>query len=413
MKPNATTAPLIAFTSYQKIVIAILAFLQFTIILDFMIISPLGAMLMPAFHITPAQFGLVVSVYAFSAGISGILAAGFADRFDRKKLLLFFYIGFLTGTLLCALAPNYEFLIGARLITGLFGGVVGSVVLAIMTDLFPMQQRGRVMGFIQTAFGASQVLGIPAGLYFANHWGWHSPFYMIVIVGALVGIFMFFKLEPINAHLQVKVDKSPFHHLWTTVTTPKYLMAFVATALLSLGGFMIMPFSTAFTVHNIGLQMADLPMIYLITGIAAILVGPLVGRATDSFGKFQVFLFGTIVSIVMVIIYTHMTLSPVWLVALVNVIMFVGIFSRMIPSQALMSAIPSMSNRGSFMAVSSSLQQISGGLGAVVAGLIVVETSDGRLEHFDKVGYVVAFMSLLTLMMVYVIHRSLKKSQQA
>lgn len=410
MSANQTTSqPLVPFTSYQKWVIGILAFLQFTIILDFMIMSPLGAMLMPAFQITPSQFGLVVSVYAFSAGASGILASGFADRFDRKKLLLFFYTGFLAGTLFCGLAPTYELLLAARIVTGLFGGVIGSIVLAITTDLFPMEKRGRVMGFIQTAFGASQVLGIPAGLYISQLWGWHAPFLMIVAVGALVGLVIFTKLEPVNGHLSLKTDKSPFHHLMTTVTNPNYLMAFVATALLSLGGFMIMPFGSAFTVHNMGIAMGDLPLIYLVTGICAMVTGPLIGRASDSFGKFKVFMFGTLISMVMVIFYTHMGLSPLWLVMLVNIIFFVGIFSRMIPSQALMSAIPTPANRGAFMAISSSLQQVSGGLGAVVAGLIVVEAADGSLQHFDKVGYVVAFTSLLTLMMMYIIHRSLSK----
>lgn len=160
------------FSKYQKTVIAILTFLQFTIILDFMIMSPLGAIMMPALNITPSQFGVVVSVYAFSAGISGILSAGFADRFDRKRLLLFFYTGFLIGTLFCALAPNYHLMILARMVTGLFGGVIGPIVFAMVTDLFPYENRGRVMGFIQTAFASSQVLGIPLGLYVSNKWGW-------------------------------------------------------------------------------------------------------------------------------------------------------------------------------------------------------------------------------------------------
>src|ERR1700750_529238 len=99
---------LLKFTGYQKFLIAILAFLQFTIILDFMIVSPLGAMVMPALSITPSQFGAAVSVYAFSAAFSGLAAAGFADRFDRKRLLLFFYGGFIAGTVLCGLAGSYH-----------------------------------------------------------------------------------------------------------------------------------------------------------------------------------------------------------------------------------------------------------------------------------------------------------------
>ena len=153
-----------AFTSYQRLVVIIMAFLQFSIILDFMVMSPLGAILMPALQITPSQFGLAVSAYAFSAGISAILAAGFADRFDRKSLLLFFYAGFILGTFLCAIAPTFHFLLFARTTTGVFGGVIGSVVLAITADLFPLQMRGRVMGVVQMAFAASQILGLPIGL---------------------------------------------------------------------------------------------------------------------------------------------------------------------------------------------------------------------------------------------------------
>src|SRR5438067_6791598 len=171
-----------SFSRYQSILVALLALVQFTIIIDFMIMSPLGAIMMPALDISAAQFGVAVSAYAFSAGISGILAAGFADRFDRKRLLLFFYAGFTLGTALCAIAPNYHVLLLGRIVTGLFGGVIGSVVLAIITDLFPLHLRGRVMGFVQTAFAASQVLGIPTGLFLANSWNWHVAF------GALVGL---------------------------------------------------------------------------------------------------------------------------------------------------------------------------------------------------------------------------------
>lgn len=394
-----------SFSGYQKFVVAILAFLQFTIILDFMIISPLGAMLMPALHITPTQFGVVVSAYAFSAGVSGFLAAGFADRFDRKRLLLFFYIGFVLGTLFCGLAPNYQFLLAARTITGLFGGVIGSIVLAITTDLFPFQMRGRVMGLLQTAFAASQILGIPAGLYISNLWGWHAPFFLIVAASTAVGILIWMYLKPIDAHLKIQTDHNVFVHLRTTMTNPAYTLAFLVTALLSLGGFMLMPFGSAFTVNNLGISMDHLPMIYLVSGIAAIFVGPLVGRMSDTFGKYNVFIFGTVVSIIMVAIYTHLGVTPLSLVILVNVLMFVGIFSRMIPSQALMSAIPSASNRGAFMAVSASLQQVTGGIASVLAGWIVVEGPNGVLERFDVVGYIIIGTSLVTLVMMYFIHR--------
>ncbi len=393
------------FTGYQKFVIAILAFLQFTIILDFMIMSPLGAILMPALKISPAQFGTVVSAYALSAGVSGFLSAGFADRYDRKKLLLFFYVGFVVGTLFCGLAPNYGFLLAARIVTGVFGGVIGSVVMAIATDLFPFQMRGRVIGFLQTAFAASQILGIPAGLFFSNHWGWHSPFIMIVTVSTIVGGIIFVYLKPVNAHLTEKSDRNAFHHLLTTLKNTDYILPFLTTGLLSLGGYMLMPFSSAYTVHNLGIHIGSLPSIYLFTGLASIFVGPLVGKASDVFGKLKVFMFGSLLSAIMVVIYTNLGITPIYAVVAVNTIMFIGIFSRMIPSQALMSAIPTPENRGAFMAISASLQQLSGGVASLVAGLIVVEGTDGFLEHFDTLGYIMVITTIATSIAMYLINQ--------
>lgn len=394
----------VTFTGYQKFVVALLAFLQFTIILDFMIMAPLGALMMPALKMEPSQFGVVVSAYAFSAGISGILASGFADRFDRKKFLLFFYVGFIIGTFLCAIAPSFHFMVLARIVTGLFGGVVGSVVLAIAADVFDLSLRGRVMGYIQTAFAASQILGLPAGLYISNLWGWHAPFFMIVAVSVLVGVIIVVYLKPIDAHVKAaRVDHNALNHMLTTVSNTKYLFAFAATALMSIGGFMLMPFGTDFTVQNLKLTMGDLPLIYLVTGVATIFIGPLVGKMSDSFGKLRTFIFGAILSAVMVVYYTNMGPSSLITVMIVNTVMFVGIFSRMIPSQALMSALPTPADRGAFMAVSSSLQSISGGIAAVIAGYIVVKRPDGFLEHFDILGYVlVATVTVTVFMMKYI-----------
>lgn len=405
---TSTSPENLAFTSYQKLVVALMAFLQFTIILDFMIISPLGAILMPALNISTHQFGLVVSAYAFSAGISGILASGFADRYDRKKLLLFFYAGFVIGTLLCGLAKTYEFLLFARILTGIFGGVIGSIILAITTDLFSFQMRGRVMGLIQTAFSASQILGLPIGLYLANRWDWHAPFMMIVASSIIAGIIIAAKMKPVDKHLLNRVDRKALHHFWKTISNRKYFLAFATTALLSTGGFMLMPFGSAFTVNNLGIDISKLPTIYLITGFCALIFGPLIGRAADKFGKFAVFIFGGTVSIIMVVIYTNMGVSPLWLVILVNAVLFVGIFSRIIPAQAIMSAIPEPENRGSFMAVSSSLQQMSGGLASIIAGSIVVSSASGQLEHFNTLGYILVGTTLTTMGMMYLINRSIQ-----
>ena len=400
------------FSRYQSSLVALLAFVQFTIILDFTIMSPLGAIIMPALEITAGQFGVAVSAYAFSAGISGILAAGFADRFDRKRMLLFFYIGFTLGTTLCALAPNYHVLLLGRIVTGLFGGVIGSIILAIITDMFALKLRGRVMGFVQTAFAASQVLGIPAGLFLSNHWNWHVSFGALVVLSIAAMIAVVVLMRPVNGHLLLKQDNNAFRHLIATIGQPRYTLAFGVTTLLATGGFMLMPFGSAYTVNNLGIDIVHLPTIYLVSGLFSIVTGPLVGRASDAFGKFPTFLFGSTLSVVMVLIYTHLDyFGHVGLptVIVVNVLMFVGIFSRMIPSQALISAIPEPSQRGSFSAVSASLQQLSGGLGSVLAAVIIAQNADGTLRHFDWLGYIVATTALISLTLMYFVQRSVAR----
>lgn len=400
------------FTRYQSFVLACMAFLQFTIILDFMILSPLGAFLMPSLDITPTQFGLVVSAYAFSAGASGLLAAGFADRFDRKKILLFFYAGFLVGTLLCGLANSYEFLMGARIITGLFGGVIGSIVFAITTDLFSFEVRGKVMGILQTAFAASQVLGIPLGLYLANHFSWQTPFLAIVAVGAAAGVVLWIYLKPINEHLRHPNTRNPLQHLWHTVSQKHYRQGFAATALLATGGFMLMPFGADFNVNNLGVTADQLPFVYVLTGLASLALGPLVGRASDRFGKYQVFFAGCIIAIIAVAIYTRLPRVPLWMVILISTIMFTGVSARMISSSALMSALPDPQDRGSYMSVSSSVQSISGGVAAALAGLIVIRNPDGSLGRMDYLGDVIIASTVATMFLMAVIHRYLKNREK-
>jgi predicted MFS family arabinose efflux permease len=398
------------FSGYQIFVVALLAFLQFSIVLDFMIISPLGAIIMPDLNISPQRFGEIVSAYAFSAGGSGFLAAGFADRFDRKRFLLFFYSGFIAGTAMCALAPDYPLLLVARIVTGLFGGVIASIVLAIATDLFPLRMRGRVMGIVQTAFSASQVLGIPTGLYIANLWNWHAAFLMIALIAIPVGLIIAIYMRPVVGHLALRQNESPWRHLTGTVLVPRYAMAFATTALLVTGGYMLLPFASAYTVGNLGIPLTDLPTVYLMSGMFTIFAGPLIGRVSDAFGKFRTFIFGCALSIVMVLVYTHLPPVPLATLIVVNVLLFVGIFSRMIPSQALISAIPEAGKRGSFNAVSASLQQLSGGLASIIAGIVVVQGPAGDIQRFDELGYIVVATTLLSVGLMHFIQKAVAET---
>lgn len=398
------------FSAYQKLVIFLLAVTQFTVILDFMVMSPLGDILMKSLSLSPTDFGIAVSAYAFSAGLSGLLTAGFADKFDRKKLLLFFYIGFILGTAFCGLAHTYLQLVAARIITGLFGGVISSISMAIVTDLFSLQQRGRVMGFVQMAFGASQVLGVPIGLYLANIWGWEAPFWLVVGIAIVIAVLIALQLKPVKEHLLIQRNKSAIAHLWHTVIQKKHRIGFTSTALLSIGGFMMMPFGSAFAINNLGITESQLPMLFMVSGVSSLLILPTIGKLSDKISKLKIFAIASIWMMVMCVIYTNLSVTPfIWVVVL-NVLMMGGIMSRMIPSQALTSAIPEPEDRGAFMSINSSLQQIAGGVAAAVSGLIVTQAGKGQpLQHYDMVAYIIVVITIISIWLMSRVSKIVKE----
>jgi predicted MFS family arabinose efflux permease len=396
-------------SSYQKFVMFLLAITQFTVVLDFMVMSPLGDVLMKALSINPTKFGVAVSSYAFSAGFSGLLAAGFADKFDRKRLLVFFYSGFIIGTFLCGLAETYETLVAARIFTGIFGGVMGSVSMAIVTDLFELNQRGRVMGVVQMGFAASQVLGIPVGLYFANLWGWHAPFMMIVVLAIVIIVVLILKLKPVNEHLSLKNERNVLAHFRHVLFLKNYRIAFLSTALLSISGYLMMPFGSAFAVNNLGVSQDQLPLIFMFTGMSSLVVMPLVGKLSDKYNKFKLFTIGSVWAMVFVLIYTNLGPTPLYLIIPLNIFLFMGIMSRMIPATTLTSAIPNMQDRGAFMSINSSLQQIAGGLATLMAGFIIVQKDKlSPLENYPILGVMGVLVMVASLWFIYRVYRIVK-----
>ena len=378
------------FTSYEKFVIALLAFLQFTVSVDFSILAPLGPMLMPALKITASQFTNVVSAYAYAAGISGILAAGFADRFDRKRLLLVFYAGFLLGTLWCGFAPTFHLLLAARVVAGFFGGVIASIVMSIVADLFPLEVRGRVMGWVQAAFAATQVMGIPIGFWLGNNFGWHQPFRVIAIVGLLAGIVIVTKLKPLTTHLQYQAGRHPLRHLFTVATTPRYIVGFAAMILTATGAYMIAPFATVFSIHNLGVPAQKIPLLFMASGLVGLIAGPLLGRLADAVGKFKVLTVSTALHLCYIIWFTHLGPSPLWLVFAAQCTFAVLLSGRISSTAALVSAVPAPPDRGAYMSVSSSMQQLSGGVASWIAGLVVITGPSGEITNYHILGWIIA-----------------------
>jgi|CXWL01.1.fsa_nt_gi predicted MFS family arabinose efflux permease len=404
--PVPAETELARFSTQQILVVLLLALTQFTVILDFMVMSPLGDMLMKSMSLSTTQFGTAVSAYAFSAGIAGLLTAGFADRFDRKRLLLFFYVGFVVGTLLCGMTTSYPMLLGARVVTGLFGGVIGSVSMAIVADLFPLAKRGRVMGFMQMGFGASQVLGIPLSLFIANYWGWQSPFLAIVVISIAVWFAIIVVMQPIDKHLEIKSERNPLRHLLHALEQGRYRIGFLATSLLTLGGFMMMPWGSAFAINNLLVTNQQLPILFMVSGVAALIVMPVIGRLSDTIDKLNIFTIATLGSIVMVVVYTNLVPIPFWLLLMLNVVFMAAILSRMVPAMALVSALPAMQDRGAFMSINSSLQQIAGGIAAVIGGVIVVQKDNfSPLEHYNTLGYIIVVLSIVSIFLITKVSR--------
>ncbi|HKX84395.1 MAG TPA: MFS transporter [Pyrinomonadaceae bacterium] len=374
----------------ERAVLLLLSVLNFTHILDFMIMMPLGNYLMPYFDISSQQFSMLVASYTFSAGISGFVAAFFVDRFDRKKVLLFAYTGFLIGTLFCALSPAYSVLLLSRIVTGIFGGLIGAQVLSIVADIVPYERRAGAMGMIMAAFSAASVFGVPFGLYIANVFNWHAPFFFVVFLGALLVPFLVRILPRMDKHIHADDEARirPGQLIGDVFKSSGQVLALSFTAVLMLGHFIIIPFINPFMEFNMGFTKTQTPMIYMVGGALTMFTSPLIGKLADSFGKYKTFVVLALLSLPLIALITDLPSMPFYLVLGLMGAWFVAASGRLIPSQAMVSNVVPPERRGSFMSFNSSVQQLSVGLASTLAGLIVVKMPDNSIDNYEVTGYI-------------------------
>ena len=380
----------------ERAVLFTLATVQFTSIVDFMVVMPLGPQLRRTLAITPAQFGLIVSSYTISAGIAGMLASSIVDRFGRKSTFLGLYVGFLVGTLFCGLAPSYPLLLAARVVTGAFGGVLGGIAMAIIGDVFPDERRGRATGILMSAFSLASVVGVPFGLFLGTKYGWHSPFLMLVALGLpILGLGIMF-LPPLRDHIG-KVKVSAWSRIVETYSHPNHIRAFALVISMMLGTFMVVPFISPYLVSNSGLTEEELPWIYVGGGLLSLVSSPLIGRWADRFGKLQVYRIIAPGSALMMLALTN--LPKVGLLVAVGAVslLMVSNAGRMVAAMALINGSVEQRLRGGFMSAYSSVQHISSGIGAFLAGLIIAEAADGTLLNYGWVGLIGVASTLLSL----------------
>lgn len=387
-------------TKQEALMLFTLALVQFVAVVDFMIMPPLAPKLIKLWSITTKEFGIAVGAYIFTAGICGFLGAFFIDKFDRKRLLTILFAGLTAATLVCGLAPNYYILLLGRVVAGMFGGLLGTMVFSIIGDVIPAERRARSFGMVTASFSLASILGVPGGLYFANLWDWHAPFLVLVGLGVLVQGFVAIFVPSVTGHLNAP-RRAPVEVIETILADKNQLFAIALVVTLAIGQFSILPLLTAFLVNNVGVTETQLPLMYLIGGSATVVASPLIGILADKTDKARIYTVAAVLSLFPILALTnYQPATPLVLVFATTTFFFICINGRMIPGMALVQGTVLPQHRGSFTSISSSVQQLSGAAGTFISGFIVVKGADGLLQHYNWVGFVAVLFTLISLYIV-------------
>ena len=400
-------APASRITSKEWGLLLILAAVQFTHILDFVILMPLGPEFKTSLLITSKQFAWMVSAYGFGASASGLLASWFLDRFDRKRSLLVLYLGFTVGTLLCAAAPDFPLLVVARAVTGGFAGVMAANVLAIVGDVFPNSRRGQAMGVIMSAFSVASIVGVPLGLILANNYGWRAPFGVLGVLCGPVLLLAAFWLPPLRGHMTRGSSRT--FGTWEVLTHPSHLRAYALMTALVFSSFTIVPYLSIFLVNNVGRTKSELPYVWFCGGIATLLTMTPIGRLSDRFGKLRIFRAFALASVVPVLLITNMPVVPLFWTLSATTLFMIATSGRMVPAMAMIAGSSAARYRGSFMSLNASVQQLVMALAPLVSAMVLGAEPEGEstlpLQGFNLVGWMAAGAMVLSVFLAGRLHR--------
>lgn len=382
----------------RRFILILLAVVNFTHIIDSMIIMPLGDLFIEEFSLTSRQYSMLVSAYALAAFCSSIAGIFFLDRVDRRLALLLIYTGFGVGTLLCAFAGSYEMLLAIRCLTGLFGGMIGALVLSVVSDLYLFKERGQAMGILFTAFSAASALGVPIGIILAARSTWHLPFIVIGVLALLISGVIAWKFPSMRAHLDQQSTKiDPLAILTSIYSDRNQVNALIAGFVLVLAHFLIIPFISPYLIKNVGLSQEQIAYQFFFGGLATVFSSPIIGRATDRYGVMQVFTIVMVLSFIPTILITNLPPVPLWVAISCTTLFFVFASGRMISPNTIITAAASQANRGSFMSVKSALQQLAIAIAGILSGSIVYIGTDDTYHRYPIVGVLSILIALLTI----------------
>lgn len=386
-----------------------MALLNFTHILDFMILMPLGNILMPKWNLTSSQFSIIVSSYSLAAFISSFAAIFFADKFDRKKLLLVAYFGFLAGTFGCVFATDAGTMVIARAVTGIFGGLISAQILSIIADIIPYERRAQAMGLLMGGFALASVIGVPFGLYLANKFNWYFPFLVVAGVGTLLFPFLVRYVPSVRGHLANPILlKGRIENFVNIFSDPTQITALAFSFILIMGHFLIIPLFNPYMVYNVGVPQDDTPLIYLFGGISSLITAQLVGKLADKYGKRQVFVLAAIASLIFILMLTNMPKTPVYLVLIIFSIWFSAATGRTVPGQAMTTQAVSAKTRGSFMSLNSCMQSLGTGFAGLISGWLTFSDADFAIHHYEYLGYLSVILILICIALAFRLDRLLR-----
>ena len=384
----------------ERFFLLTLAGIQFSHILDFMIMMPLGPVLMAAFGIGTREFGLLVASYSFSAAVSGILAATFVDRFERKRLMLIVFSLFGLATLACGLAPGYSTLMLARGLAGVFGGIMGALVQTMIADAIPFSRRARATGVVAMAFSISTIAGVPLSLWLANHLGWRAPFVLIAALSVFFLAIGWRFLPELRHHLSAEKRAHLLSDTFSVLGDRNHLRALLFSALIIFSGFTVIPYITVYAVNNVGIALSDIPFVYLLGGAATFISARLIGHWADQHGKVEVYRWVALLAMLPMLLLTHAGILPLWIWLIISASFFVLTSGRMIPAMAIIASSAQPRLRGTFMSLNATVQSLAMGLATTLAGFLTSLDVSGRIVGFPMVGYVAVAANLLAMWFV-------------
>jgi DHA1 family inner membrane transport protein len=389
-------------TKHERRLLWLLALTQFTVIMDFMVMMPLGPQIMHTFGITPAAFATAVSAYSWCSGLSGLFAATYIDRFDRRKLLLTVYALFAVSNLGCALASSFPLLLVARAFAGITGGVLGSVIMAIVGDVVPIQRRGAATGTIMTSLSLAAIAGVPAGVMLGAHFNWAAPFVLLVVLSILIWFAGMQIVPSLAQHLSRRPPplNQVLPDLGRLLTNPRHLNAFALTFMIMVSHMLVIPFISPMLVLNHAVAPANLSWMYMGGGFATFFTSRAIGRLADRYGKHRVFRIAALVSLLPVLFVTHLPDVPFVAMVLFFPFFMVSMSGRMIPMQALLTTVPEPTRRGAFLSANSALQALGMGCGAWLGGLMLTNTASGQIAGYGTVGWVAAAITIAAVLWV-------------